>query len=106
MRRKEEVQNRLAIAKRWNGRRGLFLGNHKKRRDGAFARQEVTELKIEAVRDPILDRVFERKVEKRSAWKCVCTRGSVREFGRGHKYAIDFDLSGVCHLLLVGFVGF
>ena len=86
------------MAKRWNGRRGLFLGNYKKRRDGAFASQDYTEIKIDKLRDPVLDRVFERKIERRRGWGCVSRRGSMREFGKGDKFGIDFDLSGVCPL--------
>ena len=100
---KAEIQQNLAVAKRWNGRRGLFLGNYKKRRDGAFARQDYTEIKIDKLRDPVLDRVFERKIERRRAWGIVSRRGSMREFGKGVKFGIDFDLSGVCYLFIVGF---
>ena len=97
---KGDKRDHLAVAKRWNGRRSLFLGNYKNRRDGAFVSQENTGFDVENLRDPIVDRIFQSKpaegVGKVARWPCIReVRYTRREFGVGEKFTIDFDLSGV-----------
>lgn len=96
-----EIRNKLAIAKRWTGRRGLFLGNYKNRRDGAFASQENPGVDLENLHDPIIDRIFNPTVSLGGqgtsvGWPCVReARHTRRDFGVGQKFGMDFDLSGV-----------
>jgi len=99
---KTEINNRLAIAKRWTGRRGLFLGNYKNRRDGAFASQDNTGIDLQNLTDPIIDRIFSSTItwwgqgKSSDGWPCIReARHTRREFGVGQKFGMDFDLSGV-----------
>jgi hypothetical protein len=96
---KAEKNEKLAVAKRWTGRRPIFLGNYKNRRDGAFASQEHTAVEIEKLSDLVLDRIFQSPISqqgKTAQWPCTRdVEHTRREFGVGEKFGIDFDLSGV-----------
>jgi hypothetical protein len=94
---KEARMRGRAAMKRWNGRRSMFLGNYKNRRDAAFSRQENTGYRIEDIKHPVLDRLFGAKRDTVSVFPCVKrSEHTRRRFGIGEKFGLDFDLSGVC----------
>jgi hypothetical protein len=99
----EQENKRIQIRaemKRWSGRRELFLGNYKKRRDAAFATQDNRGIPVEELRNDIIDGLFAPR-RKRAAFLCAqrleYTR---RQFGVGPKFAIDFDWSAVRSFLI------
>jgi len=79
---------------RWDGRRSLYLGNYKHRRDAGFAKGEQPNSALERMHHPIIDRIFSEQpcLDYPCAQKSDYTR---REFGVGEKFGMDFDLSGV-----------
>lgn len=82
--------------KRWSGRRLLFLGNHKNRRDAAFAIQEETGVPFEKLRNPLIDELLGPKENGFVSFPCVPESDYTRrQFSVGPKFGMDYDLSAV-----------
>jgi hypothetical protein len=82
--------------KRWSGRRLLFLGNHKNRRDAAFAIQEETGVPFEKLRNHLIDGLLGPKENQVVSFPCVPESDYTRrQFDVGPKFGIDYDLSAV-----------
>jgi len=60
-----------AAAKRWNGRRSLYLGSWKDRRDGAFLKYESRGVPFEKTRHPVIDGVLGRETRDVDSYPCV-----------------------------------
>ena len=93
---KEIYMRARAAMKRWDGRRSMFLGNYKHRRDAAIAHQDNRGIPIENVKYPVIDGLFGERVDRAIDFPCVKTAEYTRrQFGIGEKFGMDFDLSGV-----------
>jgi hypothetical protein len=93
---RERRDRRSAELARWNGRRSLFLGTKKNRRDAAFAQQDHNTVNAEDLRNSIIDGLFKRELEGFVKYPCVQkSEYTRRQFGIGEKFGIDHDLSGV-----------
>jgi len=60
-----------AAWKRWNGRRSLYLGNWKNRRDAAFMKHEDRGVPFERTGHPVIDGVLGREKREVDSYPCV-----------------------------------
>ena len=89
-----------AASKRWNGRRSLYLGNWKERRDGAFAKYENRGVPFGKTKHPVIDGVFGRETREVDLYPCVQLENSqTREIDKESNDQIAADLNAVCHCL-------
>jgi len=80
---------------RWNGRRFMFLGNYKKRRDAAFAKDENRGMFIGKLTFDPIDNLFGKEkgvCENPCAYPSEHTR---RHFGVGINFGMDADIQDV-----------
>ena len=60
-----------AASKRWNGRRSLYLGSWKNRRDAAFIKGESRGIPFERTGHPVIDGVLGRETRQIDSYPCV-----------------------------------
>lgn len=80
---------------RWNGRRFMFLGNYKNRRDAAFAKDENRGIFIGKLSFEPIDKLFQKD---RMVWGNPCAYPSEhtrRQFGVGVNFGMDADVQDV-----------
>lgn len=94
---KEDSRKRMkAQLLRWSGRRSLYLGNYKQRRDAGFSRADVENLLDDLPFHPVTEKLFENQEAKGLDYPCVPTsRHTRRQFGVGEKFGMDFDSNEV-----------
>jgi hypothetical protein len=88
----EKARN-LSQLKRWNGRRSMFLGDQKDRRDGAFARQGLD--KPSMYQRSLYDLFNTKKEKKYLQYPCVQKLEYTRRQFKVTEIGIDVDLSNV-----------
>jgi hypothetical protein len=60
-----------AASKRWNGRRSLYLGSWKNRRDAAFIKNETRGIPFERTGHPVIDGVLGRETRQVDSYPCI-----------------------------------
>ena len=93
-----EVQRPMLKAElqRWNGRRYLFLGNHKQRRDAAYAKDENRGVFMKSITLSPIDELFEKSTRKLEGYPCAYpSQHTRRRFGIGPKFGMDADFKDV-----------
>lgn len=88
-----------AAAKRWNGRRSLYLGSWKDRRDGAFLKHERRGIPFEKTRHPVIDGVLGREARQVDSYPCVnLEKPQIRHLETLPVFQVAKDLSAVGEL--------
>lgn len=85
-----------AELQRWNGRRYLFLGNYKQRRDAAYAKDENRGVFMKSITLSPIDELFDKTTRKLEGYPCAsASQHTRRRFGIGPTFGMDADYKDV-----------
>jgi hypothetical protein len=83
-----------AALKRWNGRRSMYLGNHRNRRDAAFTYDRP--FGVVEYFDPLIDPLFKKEKNSRDNYPCVRRVEAIRRKNDNvEEFRMDVDLHTV-----------
>ena len=85
-----------AASKRWNGRRSLYLGSWKNRRDAAFVKNESRGIPFERTGHPVIDGVLGRETRQVDSYPCVkLEKPPIKDVEKVPGFRIAADSRGV-----------